>query len=353
MGVFDLAAAWGHEEVLLLQDPAAGLRAVVAIHDTTLGPAVGGTRMRPFASLDDAVAEALRLSRAATHEAALAGTGLGGARAVLVGEPGRDKTRALLTAYARALDRLGGRIRTGPDLGFDARDVAVLARQTRHASQAAAGGARDVADFASLGALEAVLAAASFLGLAAAGLRVAIHDLGPVGRGLAALLAGEGARLTVAGGDADRAGRVAAELGARAVEPEALWSVEADVVAATVTGSLDGRAAAALRCRAVVGAGCASLADAEAGDALFDAGVLYAPDAIAASGGLAGFLREIGETDEAGALRRVREVGPRLLSLWGSSQAEGIAPHRLAERQVEERLASAREAKRRALADRG
>src|SRR5687768_2670393 len=132
MTALDFAEAWGHEEIHVLRDAASGLRAVIAVHDTTLGPAVGGTRMRLYPSFDDAAIDAMRLARAMTYKAALAEMPYGGGKAVSFGDPARDKSRALLAAYARAVDRLGGRFQTGCDMGIDLRDVAVLGRLTKH-----------------------------------------------------------------------------------------------------------------------------------------------------------------------------------------------------------------------------
>jgi len=126
----EYAERWGHEEVVMVRDPTVGLRAIIAIHDTTLGPAIGGTRMRAYPALDDAVLDALRLARAMTFKSALAGMAFGGGKAVIVGDPARHKTGALVEAYARAVDRLSGRFRTGSDMGIDGTDVALMARVT-------------------------------------------------------------------------------------------------------------------------------------------------------------------------------------------------------------------------------
>ena len=128
MTALDDADAGGFEEVHLQRDAVSGLRAVIAIHDTTLGPAVGGTRMRVYPSFDDAVVDALRLAKAMTYKAAMAGMSYGGGKAVIFGDPARDKSRALLAAYAKAVDRLDGRFQTGCDMGIDVRDVTVMAR---------------------------------------------------------------------------------------------------------------------------------------------------------------------------------------------------------------------------------
>jgi leucine dehydrogenase len=344
----DLARELGHEEVVLIHDAAASLRAVIAIHDTTLGVAVGGTRMRLYPSFDDAVVDALRLSRAMTYKAVMAGVERGGGKAVVVADPARDKTRALFSAFAKAVDRLGGRFRTGADMGIDGRDVAVLARMTRHVSHTAPGSKIDTADLAALGVYHAVRAAARHLELPLAGLRVAIQGLGQLGYRLAKLLAGDGARLIVADVDVGRVERAVEELGAQATPPESIHDAECDVFSPNAAGGiLNDETIPRLRCRGVVGGANEQLLLPRHGDALAQRGILYAPDYVANAGGLLSLLFEVGETDEPGVIRRVQAIGERLAEIWSRSKADNIAPHRTADRIVEERLAEARARRKR------
>jgi leucine dehydrogenase len=344
-GALDRAAAQGHEEVVLLHDRGSGLRAVIALHDTSLGPAAGGTRMSPYPSLDAAVADALRLSRAMTFKAAMAEVPRGGGKAVILGDPARDKTRALLAVFARAVDRMGGRFHTGPDMGIDARDVAVLARTTRHVSHAGGGGL-DTADLTAHGVFASIAAAAGVLGAEVRGLHVAVQGLGQVGFRLCRLLAAAGARLTVADVDPGRVDRATAELGAAAVAPQSIHEVEADVFSPNAMGGvIDETTVAGLRCRAVVGSANVPLAEDRHGDALHERGILYGPDYVVNAGGLLTILHETGVVDENGIRERVRAIGPRVAALWERSRREDVPPHRLADRIVEERLAAARAAR--------
>jgi leucine dehydrogenase len=347
MSALELAVSLGHEEVVLVRDEAAGLRAVIAIHDTTLGPAAGGTRMQPYASLDAAVVEALRLSRAMTAKAVMADVGRGGGKAVILGDPARDKTRALLQAYARAVERLGGRFHTGPDVGIDGRDVAVLARHTKHVSHTAAGATVTVADLTAIGVLEAVRTVARRLGRELSGLHVAIQGLGQVGLRLARLLAAEAARLTVADVDEGRAERTAAELGADRIAPEAIYDVEADVFSPNALGGvLNDATLPRLRARAICGAANEQLEEPRHGDRLHERGILYAPDYVVNAGGLVSLLFELGQTDEETVVRRVKGIGDRLGDLLARAEREAAAPFRVADRMVEERLAAARAQRR-------
>lgn len=348
MTPLELARELGHEEVVIVQDAASSLRAVIAIHDTTLGVAVGGTRMRLYPSFDDAVTDALRLSRAMTYKAVMAGVERGGGKAVIVADPAKDKTRALFAAYAKAVDRLGGRFHTGCDMGMDSRDIAVLARMTKYVSHTAPGSRIDTADLAALGVYHSIRAAARRLERPLAGLRVALQGLGQLGYRLAKLLAGDGVRLEVSDVDAGRVERAVSELGVKKRAAKTIYSAECDVFSPNAAGGiLNDRTIPRLRCRAVVGGANEQLAEPRHGDALAERGILYAPDYVANAGGLLSLLYEIGETDEAGVIARVQGIAERLDEIWSRSQAEGVPPHRMADRIVEERLAEARARKKR------
>lgn len=343
MSALDRAAEWGHQELLFHRDPDSGLRCVIAIHDTTLGVAAGGTRMRVYPSLDEAATDALRLARAMTYKSAMAEMPFGGGKAVILGDPARDKTRALLAAYARVIDRLGGRFNTGCDLGMDERDMAVLSRLTRHVTHSPPGQRLDTADLAALGVFESIRAAAIVLGRPLEGLRVAVQGLGNVGFQLARRLAGAGARLTVADLDAARVDRAVAELQARAVDTSAIYDAEADVFSPNAaTGVLNDDSLPRLRCAAVVGGANEQLAEPRHGDELHRRGILYGPDYVVNAGGLLSLIYDTEGADDETVTARVRGIGPRLASLWERARTEGLAPHRMADRLAEERLAAAR-----------
>ncbi len=343
MGALETAAALGHEEILVVQDRASGLQAVIAVHDTTLGPAVGGTRMRPYASLDEAAVDALRLARAMTYKAALAEMARGGGKAVIVGDPARDKSRPLLAAYARAVDRFEGRFLTGADMGFEGRDIAVLGRMTKHVSHTPAGSKIDTADLAALGTFESIRALAPLLDRDLGGLHVALQGVGQVGARLARLLAGAGARLTVCDTDGGRLERTVEAVGAAVVTPDAIYDVDADVFSPNAgTGILNDATIPRLRVRAVVGTANEQLGEPRHADALAARGILHGPDYVVNAGGLLSLLYEVGETDEDGVVERVKAVGPRVREIVERARRDGEAPQRLADRLAEEKLAAAR-----------
>lgn len=343
MTALDLAGELGHEEVVLVHDRSSGLRAVIALHDTTLGQAVGGTRMRRYPTLDAAAVDALRLARAMTYKALWAGVERGGGKAVILGDPAHDKSRALLAAYAKAVDRLDGRFHTGCDMGIDQRDVAVMARITKHVSHTAAGSRLDTADLAALGVFASIAAVARLLHRELAGLRVAVQGLGQVGYRLARRLAEAKAELVVSDVDEGRVERAQAELGAEAVQPDAIYDAEVDVFSPNAAGGvLNDDSLARLRCLAVVGGANEQLEQPRHGHALHARGILYAPDYIVNAGGLLSLLFELGETDEAGVVERVQQIGERVAMLLAEARRGGEAPHVVADRIAEERLAAAR-----------
>ncbi len=324
--VLDLAARLGHERVLLIQEPAAGLRAVIAIHDTTLGVAVGGTRMRTYPAFDDAVEDALRLSCAMTSKAAFAGMPYGGGKAVIFGDPRRDKTPELLLAFARAVDELGGRFLTGGDMGIGNEDLKVLLRGTRHIGCTPSGANVDASDLTAIGVVSAMRAVAERLGRSLSECRVAIQGVGEVGGRLAEKLAGKGVGLIVTDTVRDRLDAVVRATGARAVLPKEIFDVECDLFSPNAAGGvIDSEVVERLRCAAVVGAANNPLGSPEVGEQLWRRGVLYAPDFVVNAGGLLSVLFETGVLDEAGIVARVERIGADLAELLDRAEREGAA----------------------------
>ena len=343
MSAFDLARELGHEEVRLVQDRASGLRAVIAIHDTSLGGAVGGTRMRVYPSLDEAAKDALRLARGMTYKAAMAGLRCGGGKAVILGDPARDKTRALLEAYARTVDAMGGRFYTGCDMGVSVDDLTFMRAFTPHLGHTGAEGGLDTSDLAALGTFVSIETVARSLGLRLAGLHVAVQGLGQVGLRLARRLREAGARLTVTDIDGEQMARARDELGAEVTAPEAIYDVACDVFSPNAGGQVLNEATVPrLRCRAVVGAANQQLASAADGDALEARGIVYAPDYVVNAGGLVSILWERGETDIAGVVARTEAIGDTLATVLERARRDREPPFRVADRMAEERIAAAR-----------
>ena len=341
-----LAVELGHEEVILLHDRESGLRGAIAIHDSSFGPGVGGTRMRVYPTYEHAVVDALRLARAMTYKATMVEMPYGGAKAVIMGDPSRDKTRALLVAYARAVERLSGRFFTGCDMGIEPRDLKVMQRHTRHLSHTSEDSPIDTSYLAALGVFEGIAAAAAILGREFSSLQVAIQGVGAVGFNLAKLLTEHDVHVIVADPDQARTLRAARVLEAQVVEPDAIYDVEADVFSPNAMGGiLNDDTIARLKVQAIVGGANEQLLEARHGDVLHSIGVLWAPDYVVNAGGLLSLLYETKQTDEEGVVERVRMIGPRLADIWQRSDEEGQPPGLVADRIVEERLALGRRAR--------
>ena len=335
----------GYERVLRCADAASGLRALIAIHDTTLGPALGGCRMWRYADEEAALADVLRLARGMTRKAAVAGLALGGGKAVILGDPARNKTPALLRAFGRAVESLGGAYVTGEDIGTSVEDMGIVRGETRHAG-GLADASGDPSPVTAAGVRHGVRTAVErrFGAASLAGVTVAVQGLGHVGYNLCRLLHEDGARLVVADPAARRAARAADEFGAAVVAPEAILDADADVFAPCALGGvIDAGAPGRLKARVVAGAANNQLADAAAGEALRRRGILYAPDYVINAGGLINVSWEVlrrGEAyDRASALAEVAAIGPRLEAIFERAARRGVAPERVADEMARERLA--------------
>ncbi|WP_437686568.1 Glu/Leu/Phe/Val dehydrogenase dimerization domain-containing protein [Sorangium sp. So ce176] len=339
--VFDTLAVTGHEQVLFCADEAAGYRGIIAVHSTVLGPALGGTRLLRYASDEDALIDALRLSRGMTYKNALAGMDVGGGKAVVLrsGAEPLDRER-LFRAHGRFIERLGGRFVTGEDVGTTPADMELIRRETRHV-KGLAGEGGDPSPWTARGVLRAIQAAARHRWGSddLAGRTVALQGCGSVGSRLAAELHRLGARLIVADVDPERARRVAAELGAAVAPPDAIAAVQADVFAPCALGGvLDDRAVQALGAEIVAGAANNQLLEPRHGDALAARGVLYVPDVVANAGGVLSGGADLFGWSRAEVERRVHAIHDTVLLVLERAKADGTPPHVAAERLAEQRL---------------
>lgn len=327
-----------HEGVHFFRDPAAGLTAIIAIHSTALGPAAGGTRFWHYAKSEDAVTDALRLSRGMSFKNAMAGLALGGGKGVILADADRRKGPALLQAYGAAVDSLGGRYVSAADVGITDADIMVISGETRHvtglpAAHGRAGGdpGPATADGVFLGLKAAVARALGKGDLA--GVHVAIQGAGSVGGGLARRLAAEGARLTIADVDDARVGRLATELGATVVAPDEILGLPVDVVSPCALGAiLDAGTIAALQAPVVAGAANNQLATPADGQRLHDRGVLWAPDYVINAGGIINVGLQYLGGSKADVDTRVARIPDRLGQVWDESAASGEPAAAVADR---------------------
>ena len=340
--VFSSPSFAGHERVVFGHDPETGLRAIIAVHSTVLGPALGGCRFYPYRDDAEALRDVLRLSEGMTAKSALAGLDLGGGKAVIIGRPTADRSVALLRAFGRLVDGLAGRYVTAEDVGTTEADMDLIREETPHVVglSPARGGVGDPSPATALGVFAAMEAVARHVWGSAslAGRHVAISGVGKVGGALAARLADAGATLTVADVDADAATRVAAATGALRVEPAVIGGVECDIFAPCALGGvLDPATIPLLRCAAVVGAANNQLADRAAAALLARAGIVYAPDYVVNAGGIIHVAAELdGSLATVGG--RVRAIADTVGAILARARAEGVTTDEAAGRLARARL---------------
>ncbi len=321
-----------HELVHFVTDRDSGLRGVIAVHSTHRGPGAGGTRFWHYPRTGDAVADVLRLARGMSYKNAMAGLPMGGAKAVILADADRTKSPAMLAAWGRAIDGLGGRYVTAEDVGMTVGDMVAIARETRFVSglPAAAGApGGDPGPFTSDGVYLGIRAAIRrALGKDdVAGLHIAIQGVGSVGCGVARLAARDGARVTLADVDTARAQAVADEVGAQVIPADEIMTIEADLLSPCALGAiLDEKAIAALRVPIVAGGANNQLATDADGDRIHRRGILYAPDYVINAGGIINVSYEfLGERDESIVRDRIDGIPARLETIWDESAATGRA----------------------------
>jgi leucine dehydrogenase len=328
----------GHEVVTHVSDPASGLRAIIAMHSTHLGPAAGGSRFWHYAKGEDALTDALRLSRGMSYKNAMAGLPLGGGKAVILADDNRTKTPAMLAAFGRAVEMLGGRYVTAEDVGIGVADMQAVRRETRHVAglpvaEGAVGG--DPGPHTSLGVFLGIKAAVRrALGKdSLSGLQIALQGAGSVAGGVARRAAQEGARLTIADVYAAKAAALAQEVGGQVGDPATILATEADVISPNALGAiLDDQSIAALRAPIVAGGANNQLARPEHGPALMARGILYAPDYVINAGGIINVSTEYLQDGDAEVVRsRIEGIPDRLEAIWSESVASGRDPATVAD----------------------
>ncbi|MCG3172317.1 MAG: Leucine dehydrogenase [Myxococcota bacterium] len=346
--LFDTLAASRFEDVHFFQDNASGLRAIIAIHSTARGPALGGTRMVPYPSDEAALRDVLNLSRAMSFKAAMAGLDHGGGKAVILRPADNFDRKALFTAFGRAVQSLGGRYITTEDSGTSPADMAIIRNQTRFVMGRPIedGGSGDPSPMTAYGVYRGMLATVRHHlnreGLD--GLTVAIQGVGHVGYPLAKLAREAGAKLVVADINHDAVERARAELGAAVVSTDEIAGVECDIYApCALGGAINDSTLPRLRCKIVAGAANNQLANEEVhGAGLAARGVLYAPDYVINAGGLINVATEWTGYEAEKARGLAHRIHDTLLELFRRARAEGVRPEVLSERMAWERIQAAK-----------
>ncbi|HUF87923.1 MAG TPA: Glu/Leu/Phe/Val dehydrogenase dimerization domain-containing protein [Thermohalobaculum sp.] len=333
MTVFTHPEFDGHEQVVFSQNQTDGLRSIIAIHDTRLGPALGGCRVWSYPGEAEALTDVLRLSRGMSYKAALAGLPLGGGKSVIMADAFTEKTPEMMRAMGRAVQRLGGRYIIAEDVGVEVRDMDEVAKETRFVS-GVSGGAGDPSPWTAEGVFLGLRAAVRHrLGRELDGVRVAVSGLGHVGANLCRLLAGAGARLTVADIRPEAVAAIAAAHGAGTAPPEAIHGVEAEVYAPCALGAVLSEATIPeIRARIVCGAANNQLATPADDARLMARGILYAPDYLVNAGGLISVARPSCRLSDAEARARLEAIPDTLIRVFETAATEAIPPGAAADR---------------------
>jgi leucine dehydrogenase len=332
-----------YEEVVHFHEPASGLKAIVAIHSTALGPALGGTRFFPFPSEQEALRDVLRLARGMTYKAAAAGLDLGGGKAVIIGDPKRDKSERLFRAYGRFIESLGGRYVTAEDVGTGREDMDILRRETRWVTGVSKrlGGSGDPSPVTAYGVFQGLRACAEEALQTASldGVSIVVSGVGKVGYHLVGHLAGAGAKVTVADVDVDAVGRAVSNYGVDTVEPDKAHAVDCDIFApCALGGAIRDDTIPELKCKIVAGAANNQLQRPEHADALADVGILYAPDFVINAGGVINVADELIGYNRERAMARVEGIYRTLREVFRRARLEAITPAEAATRLAEDRI---------------
>jgi len=344
MGVFERMLRAGHEQVLFTSDPESGYRGIIAIHDTTLGPGLGGTRIRLYDSDDDALDDVLRLSQAMTWKASVAGLDCGGGKSVILADPRTISREAVFRAHGRAIQSLGGRYHAAEDVGTSPGDMASIRMETSYVT-GLEDRSGDPSPLTALGTFHGMRACAlqRWGNPELAGRHVALQGVGSVGLHLCRLLSAAGVRLTVADVDPERTARAQREFGASVVSPERIHAVQADIFSpCALGGAISDGTIGELGSGIVAGAANNQLAENRHGDELERLGILYAPDFVINAGGLISVYGELRGKDAAWTRAKAEAIHDTLLGIFRLAGEEGVAPATAALRVAQERIDAAR-----------
>jgi leucine dehydrogenase len=342
MEIFELIEAHEHEQVLFCYEPAAGYRGIIAIHNTTLGPALGGTRLWNYRSDREAVVDVLRLARGMTYKAAVAGLNLGGGKAVIIGDPKVKRREMLFRAHGRFVETLKGRYITAEDVGTSVEDMDYVHMETEYVT-GLAGRSGDPSPVTAYGTYRGIKAGAKhkYGSDDLKDVTVAVQGVGHVGYYLCEDLAAEGAKLIVTDIDEERVKRVVNDFGARAVGHDEIYTVEAQVFAPCALGAVvNDETLPGFKFDIIAGAANNQLAEERHGKDLADRGILYAPDYVINAGGLINVYGELNGWTPERSKRKAGEIYDTLDQLFELAREEGLptseAADRLAERRIQQ-----------------
>ncbi|MBS0215552.1 MAG: Glu/Leu/Phe/Val dehydrogenase [Proteobacteria bacterium] len=341
--IFETLDTTGHEQIVFCHNKDAGLKAIIAIHNTVLGPALGGTRMWPYKSEDEALNDVLRLSRGMTYKNAVAGLNLGGGKAVIIGDPAKDKSEALFRAFGQFVESLGGRYITAEDVGIDVNDMEFVFRETEYVTgvHQVHGGSGDPSPFTAYGTLQGLMATLhkKFGDEEVGKHSYAVQGLGHVGMEFVKLLKERGAKIFVTDINKQLVDKAVSEYGAEAVGLDEIYDVNADVYSpCALGGTINEKTLPRLKAKVICGAANNQLATNEIGDELQRRGILYAPDYAVNAGGVMNVSLEIDGYNRERAMRMMRTIYHNLGRIYEISERDGIPTYQAADRLAEERI---------------
>ncbi len=341
--IFETVASTGHEQVVFCHNKDVGLKAIIAIHNTVLGPALGGTRMWNYGSEQDALKDVLRLSRGMTYKAAVSGLNLGGGKAVIWGDPNRDKSEGLFRAFGRFVNSLNGRYITAEDVGIDVNDMEWVFRETEFVTgvHQVHGGSGDPSPFTAYGTLQGLMASLSVAyGDEDVGkYSYAVQGTGHVGMEYVKLLRERGAKVFVTDINQESVRRAVDEFGAEAVGLDEIYDVDCDVYSpCALGGTVNEQTLDRIKAKVICGAANNQLANDAIGDELARRKVLYAPDYAVNAGGLMNVSLEIDGYNRERAMRMMRTIYYNLGRIFEISKRDGIPTYKAADRMAEERI---------------
>ena len=352
MEIFKSLAHDEHEQVAFWSDKVVGLRSIIAIHDTTLGPAIGGVRMHPYKSEEDALRDVLLLSKNMTYKSAAAGINLGGGQGVIIGDPVKDKNELILRSFGKFVESLNGRYITAEDVGTTVEDMEIVRYETQFVTglSRAVGGGGDPGPVTAIGLVHGILACVErvFGKKSLEGFSVAIQGLGSVGYNLAQELFNRKCKLLVADVDSSKVKLAEEEFGAEMVSPDQIYDVKADIFSPNALGGvINDQTIERLKVKIVAGAANNQLEDGRHGDVLHRKKILYAPDFVIGAGGLINVVNELEGYSQERAIKQASGIYEILTRVFERSEKENIPPHEAANLLAEERISQVKKFKQR------
>lgn len=342
--VFESIASRGdHEQVVFCHDKTSGLKAIIGIHNTTLGPALGGTRMWNYKNEEEALVDVLRLSEGMTYKAAAAGLNLGGGKAVIIGDPKKDKSEMLFRAFGQYINALNGRYITAEDVGTTVKDMEYIYMETPWVTgiPKGLGGSGDPSPYTAHGVLMAIKASCKEkLGTdSLKGVHIAVQGLGSVGSHLVKYLHEEGAKLTVTDIDSNKAKSISSQFEANYVEPEKILSTQCDVLSPCALGGIITDATLqTLKCKIIAGGANNQLLEPRHGKSLRELGILYAPDFVANAGGLMNVFVELEGYAAERSIEKTSMVYQNMANIFTYAKEKGIDTNEAAYAIAKERI---------------